>query len=64
MFLTGAPTFTKRAQPCQLFFSLTTLNTRTFWPFASVTSLLSVSFSSVRVSANLMIGLPLSHALL
>ena len=50
-FLTGAPSLRKRAQPCQLFTSLITLRSRTFRPFFSVTSLRSLSFSSVRVSA-------------
>ena len=43
--------------------SLITFNTRTFCSFVSVTSVLSLSLSSVRVSANLKTGLPLSHAL-
>ena len=56
----AAPVFSvKRAQPCQLFFSLMTLSTRTFSPLASVTVSSLWSFSRVRVYSNLMTSLPL-----
>src|SRR5438105_4590866 len=59
-FLMPAPVLSvKRAQPCQLFFSLRTLKTRTFSPFLSVTAASFWSFSSVRVSSNLMTSFPL-----
>src|SRR5204862_6846039 len=35
-FFTAEPSFMKRAQPCQLFFSFRTFRTTTFWPLTSV----------------------------